>query len=200
MALAPMMFTNLRARIDGEISVTDEEVQLQRWNSRGLPVQGCVIPPCAPSVARDWQFGDELMGFPAWRLSMCKLFSRTKGRPITLRSGRQIQGPHPVRDARHMMGFPWLKSEMKARVKRSNQMVLKALMQPKVADLKPEQVQCSGLLSGQAALEIAAHLDDASVDVNSAMLVPKRPLYFVAHNAEALRLARGHVLRINCVS
>lgn len=61
----------------------------------------------------------------------CKLFSRARGRPITLRDGRRIQGPQPVRDARHVMGFPWLKSDMKARVRRSNQMVLKALKRGK---------------------------------------------------------------------
>lgn len=57
----------------------------------------------------------------------CKLFSRARGKPITLESGRRIAGPQPVRDQHHLMGFPWLSNEMKSKVKRSNNMVLKAL-------------------------------------------------------------------------
>ncbi len=53
--------------------------------------------------------------------------SRGRGRPITLASGQVIKGPQPVRDAAHVMGFSWLSSEMKARLRRSNAMVLRAL-------------------------------------------------------------------------
>ena len=56
----------------------------------------------------------------------CKLFSRARGRPITLENGRVIDGPQPVRDKRHIMGFPWLPGDMKARVRQSNKMVLRA--------------------------------------------------------------------------
>lgn len=38
----------------------------------------------------------------------CKLFSRARGRPITLRDGCTVRGPQPVRDASHVMGYPWL--------------------------------------------------------------------------------------------
>ena len=61
----------------------------------------------------------------------CKLFSKARGKPITLRSGRQIRGPQPVRDHKHLMGFPWLSSEQKGRVRQSNTMVLKALKRGK---------------------------------------------------------------------
>ena len=57
----------------------------------------------------------------------CKLFSRARGRPIRLRSGRFIQGPRPVRDAKHVMGFSNLPPEMKIRLRKSNGMALKAL-------------------------------------------------------------------------
>ena len=57
----------------------------------------------------------------------CRLFSRARGRPIRLRSGRTISGPQPVRDAHHLMGFPWLTREMKARLRKSNTMALKGL-------------------------------------------------------------------------
>ena len=61
----------------------------------------------------------------------CKLFSKARGRPITLEDGRTIQGPQPVRDGRHLMGFPWLPHETRARVRQSNNMVLKALKRGK---------------------------------------------------------------------
>eukprot|EP00435_Cladocopium_sp_Y103_P069901 s206_g34.t1 len=57
----------------------------------------------------------------------CKLFSRARGKKIRLRSGRVLDGPQPVRDAAHVMGFPWLKSQMKARLRKSNAMALRAL-------------------------------------------------------------------------
>jgi len=67
----------------------------------------------------------------------CKLFSRARGRPITLEDGSTIPGPHPVRDHRHLMGFPWLKSDMKARVRQSNSMALKPLKRGLEGDRKP---------------------------------------------------------------
>ena len=57
----------------------------------------------------------------------CKLMSRARGRPIVLASGRTIKGPQPVRDHKHIMGFPWLSGEMKARLRRSNSMALRGL-------------------------------------------------------------------------
>lgn len=95
----------------------------------------------------DWYFGDDiftdegketlrdLMNDPCLAVEHwapeCKLFSRARGRPIKLRNGRTIAGPQPVRDANHVMGYPWLSSEMKARVRQSNQMVLRALKRGK---------------------------------------------------------------------
>ena len=63
----------------------------------------------------------------------CKLFSKARGKPIRLADGRTIQGPQPVRDKKHLMGFPWLSSEAKARVRRSNNIVLRALRRGKQA-------------------------------------------------------------------
>lgn len=57
----------------------------------------------------------------------CKLFSRARGKKIRLASGRVIAGPQPVRDAHHLMGFPWLRSQMKAKLRKSNAMAIKAL-------------------------------------------------------------------------
>eukprot|EP00435_Cladocopium_sp_Y103_P063900 s82_g25.t1 len=61
----------------------------------------------------------------------CKLFTQARGIPIKLRSGRVIDGPQPVRDKKHLMGFPWSPPDVKARVRRSNTMVLKALKRAK---------------------------------------------------------------------
>lgn len=61
----------------------------------------------------------------------CKLFSRARGRPIVLRGGERVPGPQPVRDANHVMGFPWLQGDMKARLRRSNNMALRALKRMK---------------------------------------------------------------------
>ena len=62
----------------------------------------------------------------------CRLFSKARGKPITLSDGRVITGPRPVRDARHVMGFSNLKGEMKARLRRSNSMALRALRRGEV--------------------------------------------------------------------
>ena len=69
---------------------------------------------------------DPLLGAEHWAPE-CKLMSRARGRPITLASGRVISGPQPVRDAHHIMGFPWLSAEMKARLRRSNAMAMRGL-------------------------------------------------------------------------
>lgn len=74
---------------------------------------------------------DPLLYWEHWAPE-CKLFSRARGRPIKLPNGKVIQGPQPVRDASHVMGFPWLSGEMKARLRRSNGMALKGLKRLKV--------------------------------------------------------------------
>ena len=74
----------------------------------------------------DRLMGDEALYCEHWAPE-CKLFSRARGKPIQLADGRTVQGPQPVRDQKHLMGFPWLSSEAKARVRRSNNMVLKAM-------------------------------------------------------------------------
>ena len=95
----------------------------------------------------DWHFGDDFfseegrktlqdlcddpcLAFEHWAPE-CKLFSRARGKPITLRSGKTITGPKPLRDGKHVMGFPWLSRDEKARVRKSNNMVLKALKRGK---------------------------------------------------------------------
>ena len=69
---------------------------------------------------------DEFLEAEHWAPE-CRLFSKARGKPIVLPSGREVAGPQPVRDHRHLMGFPWLSTEMKARVRQSNNMVLKAI-------------------------------------------------------------------------
>ena len=73
---------------------------------------------------------DPLLAVEHWAPE-CKLFSRARERPIRLADGREVPGPQPVRDGRHVMGFPWLSADMKAKVRRSNAMVLKALKRGK---------------------------------------------------------------------
>ena len=79
-------------------------------------------------LARDMD--DPLLYLEHWAPE-CKLFSRARGRPIRLPGGRVIQGPQPVRDEKHVMGFPWLQGEMKARLRQSNAMALKAIKRGK---------------------------------------------------------------------
>ena len=222
MALTPLMYTNLRARIDQEVSITDASpsgggaatavefwdapctiardptvcaqcgadvpehdqypcpaicgatlcslscVLTHREGAEVCPRSSWRIPkfgerfagrraPLSHAMAMlgkvevqppfDWYFGDDiftdegketlrdLMNDPCLAVEHwapeCKLFSRARGRPIKLRNGRTIAGPQPVRDANHVMGYPWLSSEMKARVRQSNQMVLRALRRGK---------------------------------------------------------------------
>ena len=57
----------------------------------------------------------------------CKLFSRARGRPITLSDGEVIQGHQAVRDGRNLMGFPWLGREMRQRLRHSNTMANRSL-------------------------------------------------------------------------
>ena len=64
----------------------------------------------------------------------CRLFSKARGRPIVLRDGTTIRGPQPVRDEAHVMGFPWLSGEMKGRLRKSNNMALRALKRGETAD------------------------------------------------------------------
>ena len=44
-----------------------------------------------------------------------------------LDDGTRLAGPQPVRDRKHIMGFPWLPGDMQARVRRANNMVLRTL-------------------------------------------------------------------------
>lgn len=91
----------------------------------------------------DWHFGhdfftnegketltrlmdDPLLAAEHWAPE-CKLFSRARGRPIHLSDGRVIEGPKPVRDEHHLMGFPWVSTHMKMRLRQSNAMALKGL-------------------------------------------------------------------------
>ena len=64
----------------------------------------------------------------------CKLFSKARGKPIRLASGRWIQGPQPVRDEKHLMGYPWLGKEMKQRLRHSNSMALKSIKRLETAN------------------------------------------------------------------
>ena len=57
----------------------------------------------------------------------CRLFSRARGRPVHLPDGRTIPGPQAVRDAKHVMGFPWVPNQMKIDLRRSNAMALRGL-------------------------------------------------------------------------
>lgn len=91
----------------------------------------------------DWHFGqdfftpagkerlealmtDPLLAAEHWA-PCCKLFSRARGRPITLEDGQTIPGPQPVRDQRNLMGFKSVSTGMKVRLRHSNQMALKSL-------------------------------------------------------------------------
>ena len=95
----------------------------------------------------DWHFGDDVfteqgretleqlnsdpcLAFEHWAPE-CKLFSRARERPIRLRDGRLVDGPKPVRDGSHVMGFPWLPADLKAKVRQSNSMVLRSLKRGK---------------------------------------------------------------------
>eukprot|EP00435_Cladocopium_sp_Y103_P039769 s532_g10.t1 len=63
----------------------------------------------------------------------CKLFSRARGRQVTLESGERIDGPPAVRNAQHPMGFPWLGREMKQRLRHSNTMANRSFSRLRVA-------------------------------------------------------------------
>ena len=64
----------------------------------------------------------------------CKLFTRARGRPITLSDGEVVAGPQPVRDHRNLMGFPWLGREMKQRLRHSNTMANRSLARLREAE------------------------------------------------------------------
>eukprot|EP00435_Cladocopium_sp_Y103_P026303 s2664_g6.t1 len=57
----------------------------------------------------------------------CKLFSRARGRPVNLPDGRTIAGPQPVRDQKHVMGYPWADTATKIALRKSNNMALRGL-------------------------------------------------------------------------
>eukprot|EP00435_Cladocopium_sp_Y103_P060205 s905_g22.t1 len=57
----------------------------------------------------------------------CRLFSRARGRPVRLPDGRTVPGPPAVRDARHVMGYPWANNQTKIDLRRSNNMALRGL-------------------------------------------------------------------------
>eukprot|EP00435_Cladocopium_sp_Y103_P066076 s738_g28.t1 len=57
----------------------------------------------------------------------CRLFSKARGRPVQLPDGSTVPGPQPVRDARHVMGYPWLKATVKVDLRKSNAMALRGL-------------------------------------------------------------------------
>ena len=69
---------------------------------------------------------DELLAAEHWGPE-CRLFSKARGKPVKLPDGQVIDGPQPVRDANHVMGFPWLSADMKVQLRRSNKMALRAL-------------------------------------------------------------------------
>lgn len=50
-------------------------------------------------------------------VSKLKELPTSRGRPIHLSDGRVIDGPQPVRDGHHLMGFPWVSNQMKVRLK-----------------------------------------------------------------------------------
>ncbi len=62
---------------------------------------------------------DELLAAEHWGPE-CRLFSKAPEKPVKLPNGEVIDGPQPVRDANHVMGFPWLSADMKVQLKRSN--------------------------------------------------------------------------------
>ena len=56
----------------------------------------------------------------------CKMMSRSRGKPFYI-GGVYHTGPPAVRDENHVMGFPWLDGHLKARLRQSNKMGIKAL-------------------------------------------------------------------------
>ena len=76
---------------------------------------------------------DELLAAEHWAPE-CRLFSRARGRPVRLPNGDYIDGPQPVRDAKHVMGFPWLSADMKVQLRRSNKMALRGLKRAEEAN------------------------------------------------------------------
>ena len=44
---------------------------------------------------------------------------------MVLADGTRLAGPQPVRDAKHVMGFPWVSQQMKIQLRKSNNMALR---------------------------------------------------------------------------
>eukprot|EP00435_Cladocopium_sp_Y103_P007817 s1173_g2.t1 len=61
------------------------------------------------------------------RAPECRLFSRARGKPVHLPDGRVVPGPQPVRDEKHVMGYPWADNQTKIALRRSNNMALRGL-------------------------------------------------------------------------
>ena len=114
-----------------------EPLSAMQWHWRGIwkfsfLMTSILVKTCQDMFTeagrRDLQIliDDETLFDEHWAPE-CKLFSKARGKPIVLENGKRIAGPQPVRDHKHLMGFPWLSNEAKGRVRRSNNMVLKAL-------------------------------------------------------------------------
>lgn len=50
---------------------------------------------------------------------------------MTLEDGSTIRGPQPVRDEKHVMGFPWLSAQTKIELRQSNSMALRGVRRAK---------------------------------------------------------------------
>ena len=70
--------------------------------------------------------GDPALAAEHWAPE-CRLFSRARGKPVRLEDGTEMPGPQPVRDAYHVMGFPWVSQQMKIALRKSNSMALRGL-------------------------------------------------------------------------
>ena len=76
---------------------------------------------------------DPHLGAEHWA-PCCKLFSRARGRPVTLPSGEVVPGPQPVRDKNNLYGFRWLNTEMKKRLRHSNTMATRSISRLRTGD------------------------------------------------------------------
>jgi len=70
--------------------------------------------------------GDPCLACEHWAPE-CRLFTRARGRPVVLEDGTTVPGPQPVRDAHHVMGFPWVSTQTKIDLRKSNSMALRGL-------------------------------------------------------------------------
>ena len=62
----------------------------------------------------------------------CKTMSRARGKPYYI-GGRRYEGPPPLRDERHVMGFPNLRGDDAVRVRQHNKMALTSISRCKKA-------------------------------------------------------------------